>query len=134
MSRYYYETIVIMDSTMDVLHTMNAIKRYCQKCTGGLKVDFKDMGVKKLAYEIKGHTEGRYATFIWMGTPEDASHLESWLRINDCVMKFITIKRDEEDIELEKYTESEDDMPEPVESEQKRKKPVDVFNLIFNID
>ena len=125
-----------MDSTMDVLHTMNAIKGYCQKCTGDLlKVDFKDIGIKTLAYEIKGHTEGYYASFIWMGTPEDASHLESWLRINDCVMKFITLKRDEKDTELEKYIKpEEDDVPEPVKSEQKRKKPVDVFDLIFNID
>lgn len=55
----------------------------------------EDIGLKKLAYDIKNYKEGFYIRFILDTKNMDISSFEEWLRKNDNVLKFITIRMEE---------------------------------------
>lgn len=52
-----------------------------------------DMGVKKLAYEINKESDGHYYLFNFVVTPSFILELERVLRIEDSVLKYMTIKK-----------------------------------------
>ena len=88
------------------------------------KVKVEDMGIKNLAYEIKHNRQGYYAVFTHLCHPAHIQELDRHLRIDEQVLKFITIKSDDDSSELEDYI--------PDESEQKRQ-PVDLLDIIYNL-
>ena len=54
--------------------------------------EFEDLGLKKLAYDIKNNKEGFYIKFIVDINDMNVETFENWIRKNDNVLKFITIK------------------------------------------
>ena len=54
------------------------------------------LGKKKLAYEIRHETTGYYYLTHFKGNSEDIFEIEKKLRLNDNVLKFITILTEEE--------------------------------------
>ena len=58
-----------------------------------LKVDKK--GIKKLAYEINKCKEGYYITFDFEAKSEIIIELERHYRINENIIKFITLKKED---------------------------------------
>ncbi len=99
--KYMYETIIIFDKE-SYIENIKIFKDMCQKFTGSEYIIREDLiGVKKLAYEIKTHTEGYYVVYKWLGLPENVAELERRLRINDSVLKFITVKQNDEDVDEE---------------------------------
>lgn len=50
------------------------------------------LGKKKLAYEIKGEITGYYFLTHFEGTEDKVEKIENQLRLNDNVIKFITIR------------------------------------------
>lgn len=58
-----------------------------------LKVDKK--GIKKLAYEINKCKEGYFITFDFEVKSEFIVELERHYRINENIIKFITVKHDD---------------------------------------
>ena len=86
------------------------------------KVKVEDMGIKNLAYEIKHNKQGYYAVFTYQCHPAHIQELDRHLRIDEQVLKFITINDDSS--ELEDYI--------PDESEQKRQ-PIDLLDIIYNL-
>ncbi len=61
--------------------------------------ELEKMGIKKLAYEIKGNLEGYYVSVHFVGNYEIVKKLEKLYRFQDEIIKFITIRKaDEEDI------------------------------------
>lgn len=78
----------------------------------------EDMGVKKLAYEVKSHTKGHYALFTFRCPEENIAELERLLRTDDLVIKFMTVRLDDEDAEV-KLTKDYDPALDPdLKSEQ----------------
>lgn len=71
----------------------NKIKEVCKY------MNFEDLGVKKLAYAIKGNEEAFYLRINWEGTGDAVLELEKYLRTNEDVLKFLTINRDGEEEE-----------------------------------
>lgn len=126
-----YETIIILDPIKS--ETKEVFKDMCQKFTGTHKrIKMEDMGVKKLAYPLRDgkFSEGYYVVFTWMGHPENVAELERQMRINDNVLKFITVKKD-----IDEYDYAEDQFEdivagEAVKSEQSSIQQ-DAWNLIF---
>ncbi len=55
----------------------------------------KEHGKKQLAYEIKKENEGYYLEIDFISKPEIISELERKIRINDDIIKFITVKLEE---------------------------------------
>lgn len=61
---------------------------------------FEELGIKKLAYEIKGNTEGIYLEAEFEGNEETIRDLERYYRKNDTIIKFIIINKDKFDNEI----------------------------------
>lgn len=63
---------------------------------GGTIVKTEAMGRRKLAYPIQKKTEGHYTLFEIEGSGQEIAELERRLRVNDTVMRYITVRVDEE--------------------------------------
>lgn len=107
-----YESVIIIKPTLkdeEIKDTINKYKENFEKLSNQ-PVKVEDMGKKKLAYEIQGNKEGHYAIYTFHGRNEDISDIERNYRIDDNVMKFITVKMDMEAEEEPEAMEDEDDM------------------------
>lgn len=126
-----FETILIFSDKLTEEEYEEKVKDY-KKWFAGLpaaRIRTEKMGKKKLAYEVRGCENGYYAQFIYESTQDLVNtKLDLMLRKDDDVIKFLTVTHDGE------YTpdEYEEDTPASIKSEQ-RKKPVDVFDLIFGL-
>ena len=90
-----YESVIIINPNI----TEEAIKALESKYTGlinenGKVESFENQGKKRLAYEIKKNSEAIYAVVNFEATPDSIAELERNYRIDDNVLKFITIKKD----------------------------------------
>ena len=54
------------------------------------KLDY--IGIKNLAYEIKGNKKGYYVLLQFTATEKQVTELEKYYRLNDDIIKFITIR------------------------------------------
>lgn len=127
-----YETIIILDPS-NYKDSVKVFRDMCQEFTKGYKIKEDDLGVKKLAYPLKEEkfTEGYYVMFIWMGTPENVAELERCMRINDNVLKFITIKRDEAEDELEEVVPAAGDTGKSEQSSYNPNSQVDALDVML---
>ena len=126
-----FETILIFSDKLTEEEYEEKV-RYYKKWFAGLpaaRIRTEKMGKKKLAYDVRGCEHGYYAQFIYEST-EDLinTKLKLMLQKDDDVIKFLTLRYDGE------YTpdSEENDDSASIKSEQ-RKKPVDVFDLIFGL-
>ena len=133
-----FETIIIFDTKTNeeiIKAEIRKFRELLQSWSTRKIVKLDEMGKKKLAYPIKGNPDGYYAMFIYESDASNIAELERLLRINDHVLKFLTVKlkHDELSDDLEEYVPDSD----AEESEQVSKKsshPVDVFDIIFGIE
>ncbi len=92
-----YETVFIANPNLEEEGIKALIEKFSELINKSGKVEKVDeVGKKKLAYEIKKNTEGYYVVIDFEANPEFISELERIYRITDGVMKFITIRKDEE--------------------------------------
>jgi len=93
-----YETIYILKPTLEA----DAIKALVEKfkglieSEGGKVSEVQEWGVKKLAYPIQKIEQGYYVLTNFEANPEFIAELERVYKITDDVMKFITVKKEEE--------------------------------------
>ena len=117
-----YEMVMILNTNMSTKETKDEITKYndmLQDWCRTKKVKIEDMGVKKLAYAIKEtHTEGYYVLFTFMAHPDNIRELEKQLRIDDQVLKFMTLKLDD-GTELEDYHPDENPKSEQKQEDEK---------------
>ena len=121
-----YETIVIFKPNETI--AKEEIKKFTniiQEWSKPKKVKVEDMGIKKLAYEVKHNQRGYYAVFTHLCYPEHINELDRYFRKDDQVLKFITIRIDGDPSELEDYVEEE---------HKEKRKPVDVLDIIYNFN
>jgi small subunit ribosomal protein S6 len=64
-------------------------------------------GRRRLAYRIKGHWEGNYVLSLLKAGPHIISEVERRLRVTDGVLRFLTVRIDEQQAKLEKRRERE---------------------------
>ena len=117
-----FETIIIFDTKEDAVIN-DKIEFYTELLQGWCnekKVQLEDVGIKNLAYEIKNHKQGHYVLFTFASDIENIANLERQLRIDDTVLKFITVKKEDE----EEYNNLPDYNPK---SEQKQPDALDVL-------
>ena len=87
-----YESIMILNQKVED----KDVERITDEIATLIKVTHTDiLGLKKLAYEIKGNTEGYYIDLYFNGTTEDVGTLEKYYREEENVIKFLTIKVEE---------------------------------------
>ena len=93
-----YETIFIINPDLtedDRVSLLNRFKEIIPQQEGVL-IQEDLWGVRKLAYEIKKKPRGFYARFDYCGTGKVVDELERFSRIDDRVMKYLTMQLDPE--------------------------------------
>ena len=69
---------------------------------GGAIEKIEKMGKRRLAYEVDRHREGHYVLFVIKANGDIIKECERRLRVMDAVIKYITVRTDEEGRRLEK--------------------------------
>lgn len=73
---------------------INKIKDYCKSKKIEIK-EFEDIGLKKLAYEIKNNKEGIYIKLVLDTKKANIPDFEKYLKEDNNVIKFLTIQMEE---------------------------------------
>lgn len=63
---------------------------------GGTIANTDNMGRRKLAYPINKKTEGHYVLLEVEGTGKEILELERRMRVNDAIIRFVTVRVDED--------------------------------------
>lgn len=95
MKRYETLFIVQIDLPEDELNSL--IERYSTIVTNfkGTIVNIEKWGKRKLAYEIKKQTNGYYLLIDYVGKSSIIDELERNCKIDDKILKFMTIMKDD---------------------------------------
>ncbi len=88
-----YETIFIADPDLQEDARKNLFDKYKNLLVQekGILIDFDDWGNRKLAYPIKKKARGHYVCMTYGGTGVLVTELERNFRLDDKVMKFMTV-------------------------------------------
>jgi small subunit ribosomal protein S6 len=70
---------------------------------GGSVTKQENMGRRQLAYPIGRQTEGHYVLFEVDGSGREIAELERRMRVNDQVIRYITVRVDEDRRRAEKF-------------------------------
>jgi small subunit ribosomal protein S6 len=94
--RRTYEVVIIIDpkSTEEEVTTLIGNLRQTIETQGGTITKSEDMGMRRLAYEINHRTDGHYWLFEIEGTGHEIAELERRMRVNEAVVRFMTIRVD----------------------------------------
>jgi small subunit ribosomal protein S6 len=89
-----YEIVVIVRPDVDDADVKSAIERAEETITsqGGHVLERDDWGKRKLAYLIKKHSKGYYVLVRSLALPTHIAELERRLRLDDRVIRFLTVK------------------------------------------
>jgi len=87
----------------DITKLNEAIQQQIEK-DGGAVVKTEVMGRRKLAYPIQKKTEGHYTLFEIEGSGQEIAELERRFRVNDAVIRYITVRVDEDRKKAAKWT------------------------------
>lgn len=63
---------------------------------GGTVVRLDDVGKRNLAYPINKKYEGHYVLFEIDGSGQEIAELERRMRVNDLIMRYMTVRVDED--------------------------------------
>lgn len=89
-----YETIYILRPSLGENEITTIIENTNQiiKDVDGSIISLQKWGMKKLAYLIKKESQGYYVFFDYTATPEAIAEMERKFRIDDAVLKYLTVK------------------------------------------
>jgi small subunit ribosomal protein S6 len=92
-----YETIFILDPDLEEEQAQSAIEKVkgIISQNNGEILKSEDWGKRKLAYQVKKKTKGHYILLHFIGSPTLVSELERNFRVMDAVIKFQSIRLDE---------------------------------------
>lgn len=88
--------IVTPETADDDVTKLNESLQGVIETQGGSVVKLENMGRRKMAYEIRRKTEGHYVLFEIEGSGKEIFELERRMRVNDAIMRFITVRVDED--------------------------------------
>ncbi len=93
-----YETIFIIrpDAVEEEVDKLIAQMEGVVAGAGGKMEKVEKMGRRKLAYRVARYREGLYALFLFEGGGDTVKELERRFKVTDAVIKFLTVRIDEE--------------------------------------
>ena len=93
-----YETIVIIDPDLSKEAETPIFERLADLIPQyeGFLIETDDWGTKKLAYDIKKKSRGHYVRLDFCGDGALIQEMERFFRIDDKVLKFMTVLLDED--------------------------------------
>ena len=121
-----YETIIITDPDLSAEQREPILKRVQDVISqeNGFLALTDDWGNRKLAYEIKKRPRGYYTRFDFCGTAAAVDEIERFFRIDDRVLKYMTVLLDKA-ADLEKIKEEIASTQKTVEAPAKTDTPVE---------
>jgi small subunit ribosomal protein S6 len=92
-----YETFLIIDPdlTEDAYNLASEKLKGVVNANGGTVLTYVPWGKKRLAYPVKKRSQGLYVLMEYGGGPELVAELERNMRLDERVLKFITVKLDD---------------------------------------
>lgn len=92
-----FENIYILKGSLSeqqAIKEIENIKQYFENVEMSEKQNDENgyLGLKRLAYTIKGEQTGYYNVTYFTGTDREVAEIEKQLRLNENVIKFITIR------------------------------------------
>src|SRR3982750_3775161 len=88
--------IVDPDTPVDTISKLNeAVGKLVEK-EGGTVVRMDDIGIRRLAYPIQKKEDGHYVLFEIEGSGQEIAELERRMRVNDMIIRYITVRVDED--------------------------------------
>lgn len=128
-----YESIVIFRPIQ--AHAEKSIKKFTkliQSFSTKKKVKVDSMGIKHLAYKIREEDAGWYAVFTFEANPDNIAELERKYRIDDNVLKFMTVRHDDDDFDFqEDYLE--DLVPESPDGNKSEQEQLDAEDVLLGL-
>ncbi|QYO66670.1 30S ribosomal protein S6 [Leptolyngbya sp. 7M] len=98
MANRTYEVMYIVDPdtpTERIGKLNEAVGKLVEK-EGGTVIRMDDMGIRTLAYPINKKSEGYYVLYEIEGTGQEIAELERRMRVNDMIIRYITVRVDED--------------------------------------
>ncbi len=100
-----YEVVFIIESTMEDDEATRLTDSLKQIVTdqGGVVTKTESLGRRPLAYEIMHKTEGNFVLLEIEGSGRELAELERRMRVNDRIIRYITVRVDEDRRRAEKF-------------------------------
>jgi small subunit ribosomal protein S6 len=100
-----YEVVFIVNPEADDDEVTKLTDGFKQIVTdqGGTVTKAESMGRRKLAYEILHKTEGSFMLLEIEGSGREIAELERRMRVNDRIIRYITVRVDEDRQRAEKF-------------------------------
>ncbi|MFZ1699781.1 MAG: 30S ribosomal protein S6 [Pyrinomonadaceae bacterium] len=98
MANRTYEVMYIIDPETDAekIEKLNeAVGKLIEK-EGGTVVRMDNVGIRNLAYPIQKKQTGHYVLFEIDGSGQEILELERRMRVNDLILRYITVRVDED--------------------------------------
>lgn len=98
-----YEVVFIVDPTVDdeVTRLTDGFKQIVTD-QGGVVTKAETMGKRQLAYEILHQKEGTFVLLEIEGSGREIAELERRMRVNDRILRYLTVRVDEDRRRAEK--------------------------------
>ncbi len=100
-----YEVVFIVDPAMEddeVTKLTDTLKQIATD-QGGVVTKTESLGRRPLAYEILHKTEGNFVLLEIEGSGREIAELERRMRVNDRIIRYITVRVDEDRRRAEKF-------------------------------
>ncbi|OIP89768.1 MAG: 30S ribosomal protein S6 [Syntrophobacteraceae bacterium CG2_30_61_12] len=107
MRKYENFFMVQPDLSEDALGAVAGKFRGVVESNGGTVVSYVPWGKKKLAYPVKKNDYGYYILMKFAAGPELIAELERNMRLDERVLKFITVKLDDDYLPEQNGTEAD---------------------------
>lgn len=96
MSKNYYELTYIIDPVLEDEQYDELVEKYADfiESNGGEMDETDRWGIRKFEHEMDGRTSGYYVNCYFHAPGELIENLERSLRIDDHVLRYLTLKYD----------------------------------------
>ena len=101
MREYDTTFIVQPEITEEARETLIARLRGILERAGAVPLEVDDMGKRKLAYEIRRFQKGHYLSLFYADSGKAVSELERALRLDESILRFLTVRQDGEVTDIE---------------------------------
>jgi small subunit ribosomal protein S6 len=101
--RVYEELFIVRpDATPEEVTPLIEQLKSIIAAQGGTLDKQENWGVRRLAYKLQKHSEGQYILLVFTAQAATVHEIERRLRVNDMVIKFITVRIDLKTKRIEK--------------------------------
>ena len=123
-----YETAFLITPKLEEEETDKLIEQMAEvvKKKKGKMVNIEKWGKRRLAYPIDKLDEAVYVFFHYLGDPDIPHELQRRFRQTETILRYLTLKKDEQDLPRKKTKASRRAKAKPVQVEEKEKRQEEI--------